>query len=413
MRVLFLVHTFPPSPTGGAEISAYHSCRGLIQQGVVCSTLVVNNKRGPSLVDERYDLDGIPVHRVEFSSPGQRIWQDVFDRRVYRAVLAELRRLKPDLVHIHNVSGATLAPYVACRVAGVPVVNTVHDLWLLCPNNMLYRRDGSFCDPAYPSVGCEDCFQRYDFWGHIPRRRQVFAALTSNVSVFICPSRAFIDQHVRAGYAARRFRLVRNGFENRSLPDLHHPGVRDLANSAHRYRTVVFAGGGHENKGANVLIQAIPMMLRHVERLRVVVAGLGEERFLDRFRQCAPAVGVLRWVPFGEMRALFAAADLTLIPSVWYENSPVVIYENFQVGTPVVGSAFGGIPELICEGETGYLFPVGDATALAERIIRHFASPTYLRRRMRHRCIEEARTHLSLENHVAGVLQVYEEVLAR
>jgi len=153
------------------------------------------------------------------------------------------------------------------------------------------------------------------------------------------------------------------------------------------------------------------MMLRHIERLRVVVAGVGEERFLVQFHQYAPAVHVLGWVPFGEMRALFAAADLTIIPSVWHENSPVVIYENFHVGTPVVGSAFGGIPELIREGETGYLFPVGDAAALAERVILHFARPAYERRRMRQRCIEEVRTHLTLEKHIEGILQVYREAL--
>lgn len=410
MRVLALSNTFPPGYTGGAEIANYHTCRGLIRRGIECSILVLNNRMNAP-VDEWYEFDTIPVHRIFFHTEKRHPVRDVFDRRIYRAVLAELRRLKPDIVHIHNVSGATLAPYVACRVAGVPVVNTLHDLWLLCPNNMLYRRDGSFCNPAQTARGCRDCYRVYDFWGLIPHRRAVFAALTSNVRVFISPSQAVIDRHVEAGYAPQRFRLVRLGFEMQRVGEPSHVGLKRVLDESLRYRVVAFVGGGVLVKGARVLLEAIPLMLRHVERLRIVVAGHTGGQILALFKRYAPAVQVLGWVPFDEIRTLFAAADLTLVPSVWHENSPVVIFESFQVGTPVVGSAFGGIPELIHDGETGYLFPLGDAAALAERVILHFARPAHERRRMRQHCLAEIRTRLTLERHIESTLQIYREIL--
>jgi glycosyltransferase involved in cell wall biosynthesis len=410
MRVLFVTNTFPPGYTGGAEVANYHTCQGLLRQGVDCSVLSINT-RLPGAVNKWYEIDNILVHHVNFDTFWRHAWRDVFDWRVYRVVQAELRRLKPDLVHIYNVSGASLAPYVACRVMGVPVVNTLHDLWLLCPNNMLYRNDGSFCDPRQNSGGCRDCYRRYDFWGDIPRRRAVFARLTSNVNAFISPSQALIDRHVEAGYVPDRFRLVRLGFKEHIPEEPRHPGVRWVVATAPQHRTVVFAGGGVEIKGARVLLQAIPIILRNVERLRVVVAGAGDDQLLAQFDQYVPDVRVLGRVPFKEMRHLFAVADLTIIPSVSHENSPVVIYENFHVGTPVVGSAFGGIPELIRDGETGYLFPVGDATALAERVTHHFARPAHERRRMRQSCVREVRTRLTLEKHIEGTLQVYQEVL--
>lgn len=412
MRALFLINTFPPGYTGGAEVSAYHTCRDLIRAGIDCSVLVVNNRRSET-VDQWYDLGGIPVHRVSFSTKKRSALSDVFDRRVYHAVRTELHRLKPDLVHIHNVSGATLAPYVACRTCNTPVVNSLHDLWLLCPNNMLYRQDGSFCDPRRGSVACQNCFRRYDFWGNVPYRRTVFAALTSNVKAFISPSQALIDQHVLAGYAAERFHLIRYGFGDRDVRGNRHPALRQVRESAERHRTVVFAGGGVEMKGAAVVLRSLPMMLRHIEGLRVLVAGLGERRFLAQFRRYAPAVKVLGWVPFDEIEALYALADLTLVPSVCHENSPVVIYENFRVGTPVLGSAFGGIPELIEDGKTGYLFPVGEASALAEKAILHFARPAYERRRMRQCCVKEKREHLTSEAHIEEVLKVYREAVGR
>ncbi len=411
MRVLVVANTFPPAYVGGAEVVNYHACRGLIRRGIDCSLLILNN-RMDSFVDDWYELDNIPVHRVYFRTPRRRAWTDVFDRRVYRMVLAELRRLRPDVVHIHNVSGATLSPYMACRTAGIPVVNTLHDLWLLCPNNMLYRSDGSFCDPKQYPLGCNACFRRYDFWGNIPYRRTVFAALTSNVRFFISPGQAAIERHVEAGYARQRFRLLRLGFETPAPPEHYSPNVQAIVENVSSERIVVFAGGGIEIKGVSVLIRALPAMLRHVERLKVVIAGRGEPKYLQQFQHYAPAVQVLGAVPFNEMRSLFAMADLTLVPSTCHENSPVVIYESFAAGTPVVGSAFGGTQELICEGETGYRFPVGNAAALAEQVILHFTRPAHERRAMRRLCVAQVREHLTLDRHLDGLEQIYREVLS-
>ena len=410
MRVLFVVNTFPPGYTGGAEVANYHTCRALIRRGVDCSILVLNN-RVSELADDWYELDGIPVHRVTHQSPRLAL-TDVFDWRFYRVVAAELRRLRPDLVHIHNVSGATLAPHMACRALRVPVVNTLHDLWLLCPNNMLYRKDGSLCDPRKNPSGCRACFRRYDYWGAVPYRRQVFAALTSNVKLFVSPSQAIIDRHVEAGYPEWRFRLVRLGFGAPPLIDRDVTGLGNVAATAAGHPTLVFAGGGTEIKGAKVLLEAMPALLQRVERLRIIVAGGGDKDILTQLRRYAPAVQVLGTLPFQAMPALFGLADLTIVASVWHENAPVVVYESFQAGTPVVGSDIGGIPELIREGRTGYLFPVGDAGALAEATVAHMMWPAMERRRMRRHCVEEVRTRLTLDNHIAGLTDVYREVLA-
>ncbi len=407
MRVLFVVNTFPPSYTGGAEVANYHSCRGLMRQGVDCSILVLNN-RVPA-VDEWYELDGIPVHRVARPRP-RHAFTDILDPVLYRVVAAELRRLKPDLVHIHNVSGATLSPYLACRHCGVPVVNTLHDLWLLCPNNMLYRRDGSYCDPRVNPVGCQQCFRRYDFWGAVPYRRQVFAALTSNVKLFLSPSQAVIERHVEAGYERERFRLARLGFEESSAtvrPDSCQRWEHDSALPP----TLMFGGGGIETKGARVLLDALPQVFEAIPNLRVLVAGGGEERFLAQYRKHSPHVQVLGPVPFVEMRSLFVQADLALVPSVWHENSPVTIFESYQMGTPVAGSSIGGIPEFIRDGETGYLFETGNARALADVICRHFSRSAYERRQMRLACVRESRDRLTYQNHINRLLDLYREAL--
>jgi glycosyltransferase involved in cell wall biosynthesis len=411
MRVLFIGNTFPPGYTGGAEIATYNTCQGLLAHGVECSILIANN-RMPQPINDWYNLDGLPVHRVHFPTRKRRPSVDVFDPRIYRLVLKELRTLKPDLVHMNNVSGTTLAPYVACRALNIPVVNTLHDHWLLCPNNMLYRRDASFCDPAQGPGRCRECFTRYDFWGDVPYRRRVFAALTSNVKAFICPSQALIRVHVRAGYDARRFRHIPYGINDKTYLEHMHPEAAALAGEHIHLRVLTFAGAGVEIKGAGVLLRAIPILARYIEGLRVNITGIGgEEAYLAGFRNLAPTVKVIGWVAPDEMRSLFAASDLVVVPSTCHESYSIVTLQGMQVGTPVVGSNFGGIRELVLDGETGYLFPVGDAAALAEKVILHFSKPPVERRRMRQRCIQHARQLTTPERHIEQVLGVYREVL--
>ncbi|HEY68210.1 MAG TPA: glycosyltransferase family 4 protein [Thermoflexia bacterium] len=412
MRVLLITNYFPPHYQGGAEVMVYNTCHGLLQRGVDASILMIN-ARIPGGQDRYRDVQGVPVHEVTYRShlPGNPFLQ-TFDPRIYRDVMAEIRRVQPDLVHVHNVSGATLAPFVACRRMNVPVLLTLHDHWLLCPNNMLYKGDGALCDPAEHPRGCSHCFRRQDFWANIPWRRQIFARLVQNVRFFISPSQKLVDLHVAAGYNPARFRVVPNGIKPALFQTPSDSLVREYVRESGLFRTLLLAGAMVESKGIKTVIEALPLLARYVDRFRLLVAGRGEDRFLAALRRFDPSVvKLLGQVPFQEMRALYAATDLTVIPSVWYENSPMVIYESMLAGTPVLGSAIGGIPELIQHGETGYLFSPGDAVALTERVIQHFARSAPERRAMRRRCVEFAHTHMTLDRYLDRLQQVYDEAL--
>jgi glycosyltransferase involved in cell wall biosynthesis len=430
MRVLVITNYFPPQFAGGAELSAYNTCLGLVGRGIEVSVLVVNARErdrvdrldvaqppGDRGLAGAHTVQGLtfPVHRVTYQTPWlNHALLQTFDPRVYRAVLAELRRVQPDLVHVHNVSGATLAPFVACHRLGVPVVLTLHDHWLLCPNNMLYRGDGSVCDPAVTPSACAQCFKRYDFWADIPRRRQVLEWLVRHVCLLISPSRRLVELHTAAGYACDRFRVVPYGIYpgGGRLPT--DPMLREYAQEKGSHRTLLFAGAVVESKGLQTLIDSLPFLDRYVERLRFLVAGWGDERFLSALRRADPlVVKVLGRVPFQEMRALYAAADLTVVPSIWYDNSPMVIYESLLAGTPVLGSDIGGIPELIQPGQTGDVFPPGDVFALVEGVIQHFSRSAPERRRMRHRCVKYVHDHLTMEHHLDRLQQVYDEALGQ
>lgn len=408
MRVLYIINYFPPHRTGGGEVAAFNSCLGMRRRGVECAVLCIHTRR-PS-VERTYRISGVPVRQVYRQEWRRRAWRDVFTPWVYRLVSDEICRFKPDLIHTHNVSGVSLAPFVASQRLGVPVVATLHDHWLLCANNMLYQKDGSPCDPS--SAGgvrrCNRCLRQFDFWGNIPYRRKVFSTLTRHVREFLVPSQYLIEQHVRAGYRRERFRLVRLGVPMEVSPEPMFPlALEEVFNGVGRDRALLFAGGLNIIKGVHVLIAALPELIQHVEGLRLIVAGAKDRIFAAQLREFGQSVRLLGSVSFRQMHALYSAADLTTVPSTCQENFPLVAAESVAMGTPVVGTALGGIAEIVREGETGYLVPPGDPQALAERVIEHFSRPAFWRREMRRRCAQWGQELVSFEKHLDLLSDVY------
>jgi len=277
---------------------------------------------------------------------------------------------------------------------------------------MLYRGDGVLCDPAEPAKHCRKCYRRYDFWGDIPWRRWVFAQMVRNVRRFITPSGRLRDLHVRAGYDSTRFRVLKYGIAP-SLFEMPTITTR-LGLDVHGFHSnrLLFAGVIVEIKGIGTVIEALPSLIKYIDDFQLLVAGSGEETFLAQLRSYTPmSVHLLGKVPFVEMINLYATAGLTLMPSIIEENSPLVVYESLLAGTPVLGADIGGIPELIEEGHTGYLFTPGDPADLAEKAILHFARSAPERRAMRQHCRAYALANLTLERHVDGLLDIYREAI--
>lgn len=124
-----------------------------------------------------------------------------------------------------------------------------------------------------------------------------------------------------------------------------------------------------------------------------------------------PSVRLLGKLPFDQMKSIYSSAKLTAVPSIWYDNSPMVILESLFAGTPVLGARIGGIPETVRDGETGFTFETGDAIDLALKAIDYFSQPLAERIEMEKRCARYAYDHLSLDVHTEGLLRIYREAM--
>ena len=223
------------------------------------------------------------------------------------------------------------------------MVHTAHDYHLICPRAFLLTRDWRMC--TRPALPC----RAYRAW-HL--------RTAAYVDLFISPSQFLLEKHREAGLAAAATAVVRNGIPRPpSAP--RRPAV---PGSGNRFLLLCRLT---EEKGLRVVLDAVRRLPRDLA-FELTIAGRGP---LEAVAQAAAAADSrIRFAGFVQneaKHALLSQADHLLIPSLWYENAPVAVVEAAAYGIGVIGSRIGGIPELVIEGTTGFLFEPGDAGSLA------------------------------------------------
>jgi glycosyltransferase involved in cell wall biosynthesis len=330
----------------------------------------------------------------------------VYSVEARRKIEALVDRVRPDVAHLHNIAHQ-LSPSIlwGLRAKGVPVVQTLHDYKLVCPNYQMFVHGRT----------CERC-RSWRYWNavvHRCMRDSVARSLTvcveayvhriartyeENVSVFIAPSRSLRDRMIAHGVAAEKI--------------VHLPYAIGLSAYEPVYGSegyVMSVGRLSVGKGVETLLRAAAIA-RSV-KLKIVGSGpLGPSLEAAAAREGLGNVEFLGHLSGRDLAEVFQGALGVVVPSECFENSPLAVYEAFAYGKPVLGSSIGGIPELVVEGETGRLFTPGDAAGLAEALVRLASDPA--------KASEMGRTARLLaerefgpEHHYDEIVGIYERVV--
>jgi glycosyltransferase involved in cell wall biosynthesis len=273
---------------------------------------------------------------------------------------------RPDVAHLHNIAHQ-LSPSIlyGLKSRGVPVVQTLHDFKLVCPNYSMFV-GGHTCERCetwrYYNAVLQRCMRgSVTSSALVAIEAYLHRALGSyarNVDVFVAPSRQLKD------------RMVAHGVDESKIVHLPYSIALDKYEPSYGGGDYgVYVGRLSAGKGLKTLIRALGMA-REV-KLRIVGSGPLEQSLKgtveDRGLSNAEFLGYRE----GEdLRSVVAGALFVVVPSECYENSPLTVYEAFAQGKPVVGSRIGGIPELVSEGESGLVFEAGNAEDLAEKMSR-------------------------------------------
>jgi len=197
-------------------------------------------------------------------------------------------------------------------------------------------------------------------------RKDYMALQFGEVNKFISPSLYLAQAYANAGVPTSKIRVVWYGVDTERLGR----AVKTASEGRIRFTFIGYFG---RHKGIHVLLNAVS----HVKRKdRVEVNLVGEGELFEEIRAqvegrgLSPIVNFWGKVSNDRIGEVFGHTDVFVLPSIWPENQPITITEAMATRTPVIGSRIGGIPELVQEGRTGYLFEPGDAQDLAEKMSR-------------------------------------------
>jgi len=320
-----------------------------------------------------------------------------FARKKFRAFL---QQQKPDIVHIHNlyplISPAILS---VCREMGLPVVMTVHNYRLICPNG-LFMSKGEICECCrggreYWCVlkNCEDSFTKslgYALRNAVARWMNLYL---DNVNILAVLTKFQGKKLIEQGFAPERIVVVPNmspfvgegndqpgdyiGYVGRISPE---KGVSTLIEVAGQYPQILFKAAGNYEK--------CPELLDFTSNNFQFLGQLNREAVFD----------------------FFVESRVIVLCSTWYEGFPMILIEAMLHGKPVIASRLGGIPEIVDDGKTGLLFEAGNAVDLAEKIKYLWDNPQ-LCRRMGEAGREKALREYSSEKYYQRLMKVYEKAM--
>jgi glycosyltransferase involved in cell wall biosynthesis len=298
-------------------------------------------------------------------------WGGIYNIRAYGEMCRLIAQDRPDLVHVHSVYPMfSPSVLVACRRSNVPVVMTVHSHNLTCPTwYHLYK--GRVCEDCvggheYRCVlkNCRNDIlesSAYALRSTVARRFRLFH---DNVSVLI----------VLTPFA--KVKLLQAGFRQDQIAVVPNPAsVTEAAADPSAGKYVAFAGRISPEKGVETLLAAAEQM----PDVPFKVAGDGPA-FLEMKAKAPRNVEFVGKLGSAELNEFYERSRMLVVPSIWFEQFPMVVLEAMGRALPVIGSRIGGLPEIIEEGLTGSLFEPGNPEDLARQVRRLWEDPRLCRR---------------------------------
>ena len=406
MRILIVIHAYPPSFVGGAELRAERTARALAARGHEVAVLCIESLKAAEtrLVTSEHLQDGVLVHRLYVKSPTKLgDSHEARDEHIVSTMLDQLiGRWRPDVLHLFSgylMGGDVIATAKAHRIA---LVVSVTDFWWMCHRINLVRTNGSRCDGPTPveRTRCQlEIYRRYrlpakvaptlvdGFWNltqQMPllgnrfgvdaqaQRQETLLAALNQADAIIAPSRYIAEKHKQHGVTAELIRVWRQGVNLCMCP------LRK-ASSTLRFG---YLGQIERHKGVHTLIEAWGRLsAERPHSLSLFGSAQGEHSYGENLRERSKQFPNVTWqepVPHSEIWDVLAEIDVLVVPSRWNENSPNVILEAQAMGVPVIGTNLGGVAELVQHERNGLRFEPDDAADLASQMMRLLDEPELL-----------------------------------
>ena len=390
MKILFLLHHFLPEYPSGVEVYTYRLAQEFRKShDVVLFFSTETPATAPDYTVRDGIFEGLVFRAIVNRGQQAHTFAESYRNPAISSAFAEfLDLVRPDVAHVHHLLTLSVDLLQHLTARNIPIVYTLHDFWLQCPLFTRLKTDSSLCW----SVDLNECarcaraeidrWNRYDgekslrimsqqrsYLTQLQQRERTIKDALGHVAVFLGPSRFLLEEHRKWGIPQEKSRYSPYGYR---VTGAETSGSKN-ANGKVRFG---YIGSIVYHKGVHVLLEAFRLLTSRRAELHVF-GGFYDGPYEERVR--ALAQGDERIVLHGrfspqQLAAAYAHFDVLVIPSIWFENSPLTINEAFIHQAPVIAGDVGGMKELVSD-QYGALFTVGDAQSLAEKLRLVVESP--------------------------------------
>jgi len=428
LKILKVIHGYPPRYNAGSEVYSQTLCQALANRHEVQVFT-----REEDLLKPEY------MYHTELDESDPRILLHVVNscrsrlQERYRHTLIDQRfvqvldSFQPDIVHVGHLNHLSTSLLNEATSRSIPLVFTLHDYWLMCPRGQFIQRNSKepcgLCSGQSNEKCAKQCYScRYsgaedevdldrsfqEKW--IGRRMNHIRELVTSIDRFIAPSRYLMDRFIRDfGLPKEKTLYLDYGFDLERLKGRKRRSSEPL--------TFGYIGTHIQSKGIQDLIQAFGMCKGEAQ-LKIWGREREETKVLKRHIETFPVDVQKRISWMGEyenpkiVSDVFNHVDMIVVPSVWVENSPLVIHESLQVGVPVLTADAGGMKEYVHHDVNGLLFKHRDVRELCANIQRVIDDPSLLDKLSQKRYLQsDTGDVISVDEHVQAVEEVYHDLL--
>lgn len=399
-------------PRYGSETYFLDLCQLLREKGHKVIIFTTKDERNVDKEYEDYFINKIDVDNLDSIALSDKILyvlKTIYSFEAKRKIERLIRDTQPDIVHIHNIK-RLISPSIlhSIKKFGIPVVYTLHDYHLICPNYRLFSK-GKICEDCKVNRYYKAIFKRcirgsfslsllacIEQYAH--RMMDVF---NKNVDMFISPSNFLQEKMIEYGMSQSRIIHI--------LPFIFFDNYQP---SYEFTNYIVYAGRLVQEKGLTALIMA----MKELPSIRLLI--IGEGRYRRELEALVNNQGVSSNVEFKDymskenLKSIIRNAMFVVVPSELYEVCPTVVIETFNIGKLVLGANIGGISELIDDGINGLLFRPGDIGDLGEKIKYLFNHKEKIKE-MEEKARQTAEEKYNSDLHYEKIIQVYEDLLAK
>ena len=326
-----------------------------------------------------------------------------------------LKAEKPDIVHLNLVHRQiSLSILDAPSLRSIPVVFTAHDYNLVCPSYLMLDPSGNVCD---------DCIN-----GHYFRCIEKCCVKDSRVKSTLAATEAyFLRKHgsyrkIKKIIAPSEFmkkKLLEGGFSPDKVVTMRNFAKNELISQdtiQNKEPFFLYCGRLSKEKGVDIAVEAFLSIAECLPpEWRLVIAGEGPELLtLKEVSSVSPHSCRIEYAGFlksKEMRCLAERAAFCIASSRCRENMPYSVIESFAASTPVLGSRIGGIPELVIEGHTGFLFEPGNANNLATCMVKAAKLDSTRYEVMKRNCSNYVKTRCNQNGYMEELVKLYTSLL--